>query len=420
MRKLLLLGAMLASACALSSCDLLNKDRDFTSSLGNGGRNQDVPYVDDIVSLEKVYSFKANSDLLSVASLTLSYVDKDGNVVKKKITGTDKVTQREKVQMKVGTKACKLTEEETSLASSVIVEPNQNSYNGQYIFEYEYQMYYVATRENGETIEIPAVNICPQCPAVDGADVSNELHAIGLGCTKDKNFDQTTGYVSNGDFWVSNNYGYLSNNYIISTDGMRQDDPTTQPSRRAGHDYVDLGLSVYWATTNVGAQKEEQYGGVYGWADASGYHTESNYKFYPCSRPSVKDISGTRMDIAYCQWGREWRMPTTVELGELFDRQNCKWEWTDSYRDSGIKGYVVTSLKKGYEGNYIFMPAGGKRQYEEYYQLQGMHGYYWSSELYNGDNQFAYIAYFTNRDNLYPKFHLERYNGAAVRPVTDK
>ena len=30
-----------------------------------------------------------------------------------------------------------------------------------------------------------------------------------------------------------------------------------------GHEAVDLGLSVKWATCNVGAESPEQYGGYY-------------------------------------------------------------------------------------------------------------------------------------------------------------
>lgn len=41
-----------------------------------------------------------------------------------------------------------------------------------------------------------------------------------------------------------------------------------------GHDYVDLGLSVKWATCNIGSSKPEDVGGFYGWGDPTGkkYH----------------------------------------------------------------------------------------------------------------------------------------------------
>ena len=32
-----------------------------------------------------------------------------------------------------------------------------------------------------------------------------------------------------------------------------------------GHEYVDLGLSVKWATCNVGASSPEEYGNYFAW-----------------------------------------------------------------------------------------------------------------------------------------------------------
>ncbi|MBQ0156683.1 MAG: hypothetical protein KBT22_08950, partial [Bacteroidales bacterium] len=34
-----------------------------------------------------------------------------------------------------------------------------------------------------------------------------------------------------------------------------------------GHDYVDLGLSVKWATCNIGASKPEEYGDYFAWGE---------------------------------------------------------------------------------------------------------------------------------------------------------
>lgn len=417
MKKLLV---CITVCICLTSCDFLRDVLDFTERLGDGGRTPDTPYVNDYVSMDKVYNFRVNNDLLKVANITFTILNAAGELESILVTGTSTISRREKVDLNPVTRACKLTPEETELAASVTCEPKDGIPAGQYVFEYELQMNYVVTRENGQVETIYVVNSQPQCPCVEAEDVPNELHAISLGCTKDMQFNQDNGYINNNTYWVTSNQGYINWEVRPTDDGLNQTDPATQPQRRAGREYVDLGLSVYWATCNVGARTESEYGGVYGWADGSGYHTEASYKFYPTSRPSVKNIAGTRMDIAHCQWGDGWKMPSTAELGELFNRDNCNWEWTDSYKSSGIKGYVVTSRKAGYEGNYIFLPAGGKRQYETYYQQLGQYGYYWSSELYDGDNQFAYIAYFTSKDNLYPKFHLERYNGAAVRPVYPK
>ena len=41
-----------------------------------------------------------------------------------------------------------------------------------------------------------------------------------------------------------------------------------------GHEYVDLGLSVKWATCNVGASKPEEYGDYFAWGE-----TEPKYYY---------------------------------------------------------------------------------------------------------------------------------------------
>lgn len=49
----------------------------------------------------------------------------------------------------------------------------------------------------------------------------------------------------------------------------------------AQHEYVDLGLSVKWATCNVGADKPEEYGDYYAWGELEPKesYTWENYRF---------------------------------------------------------------------------------------------------------------------------------------------
>jgi len=49
-----------------------------------------------------------------------------------------------------------------------------------------------------------------------------------------------------------------------------------------GHEYVDLGLSVKWATCNVGAQNPEDYGDYFGWGEVNpkDSYTWENYRYY--------------------------------------------------------------------------------------------------------------------------------------------
>ena len=93
----------------------------------------------------------------------------------------------------------------------------------------------------------------------------------------------------------------------------------TKSGTVGGHDYVDLGLSVKWATCNLDANNPWDYGDYYTWTSSKS------------------------------TWGSSWRMPTKEELEELL---TCKIEWT-IYHDTG--GYRIT----GSNGRSIFLPAAG-------------------------------------------------------------
>jgi uncharacterized protein YoxC len=86
-------------------------------------------------------------------------------------------------------------------------------------------------------------------------------------------------------------------------------------------DAVDLGLSVRWASYNVGANSSEDYGGYYAWGDS------------------------------------------------------CTWTWTTQKMEV-TQGMKVT----GTNGNSIFLPAAGNRNGTDMYHV-GSGGYYWSGTL---------------------------------------
>ncbi|MBO5720902.1 MAG: hypothetical protein J6R61_05195, partial [Bacteroidales bacterium] len=145
---------------------------------------------------------------------------------------------------------------------------------------------------------------------------------------------------------------------------------TTINTTHNGHEYVDLGLSVKWATCNVGATSPEGFGNEFRWGETSladAYHRYS-------SNPTTLPLSA---DAANANWGGKWRMPTEVEMQELIDE--CKWERTSQ---NGRSGYKATSKKNG---NSIFLPKAiwEKSGNVSYYAL-----YYWSSSLI--DSEYAY------------------------------
>ena len=85
-----------------------------------------------------------------------------------------------------------------------------------------------------------------------------------------------------------------------------------------GHDYVDLGLSVVWATCNIGAESPSDYGDYFAWGEAE---TKSSYT--ESNRATYNESSYTFLDAASAQWGSAWRMPTMEECKELI--YGCKY-----------------------------------------------------------------------------------------------
>ena len=171
-----------------------------------------------------------------------------------------------------------------------------------------------------------------------------------------------------------------------------------------GHEWVDLGLSVKWASCNVGARNMLDDGNYYAWGETS---TKSTYTRDNSETNCVEitDIAGTSRDVARREWGGTWRLPTKAEMQELVDK--CAWGWTEL---GG--GYMVT----GPNGNNIFLPAEGGYAGPSLMQA-GSGGLYWSSTPVDGATDCACMLIFT--DSSYDVYWCHRYFGLSVRPVTE-
>jgi len=200
-------------------------------------------------------------------------------------------------------------------------------------------------------------------------------------------------------------------------------------------EYVDLGLSVKWATCNVGACCPEDYGDYFAWGEVTpkSDYNWSTYKYCKgssstqtkyCDNSSYgydgftdsKTVLDPEDDAASVNWGGSWRMSTIDELNELKNTANCTWQWYSSGNTefNGIAGYKVTSKKIGYAGNYIFLPAAGFR-YDTYLYFVGSDVFYWSSSLYTSYPYDAYYLGFYSGSVYWDDYN--RYNGFSVRPV---
>ncbi len=215
------------------------------------------------------------------------------------------------------------------------------------------------------------------------------------------------------------------------------------------HACVDLGLSVKWATCNVGAENPEDAGLYFAWGETKGYTSDTSdghlfdWAHYKWMDHTINDWTGclkyTRTDgqtsavwysngtyvgthvdgkwiknldelepaddAATVNWGSTWRMPRANDWTEL--RTQCEWEW-----DSSRKGYVVTSKKNGAS---IFLPAAGYRSTDGSLILAGDAGFYWSNILGTSSSGNVYIVdFFSGKVTLR---YSDRNYGRSVRPV---
>ena len=176
---------------------------------------------------------------------------------------------------------------------------------------------------------------------------------------------------------------------------------------------VDLGLSVFWASCNLGkngfCSSPEEAGSYYAWGETS---TKSNYDWktykFRESGNTFMDVTFSKYntgstwgdvvdhikvlqrgenpgekvdDVARAKLGGTWRMPTVEEFQELIENCNCTWMTL-----GGKTGQKITSRIDGFTDQWIFLPAAGymdgKNLTSDYNNTPGKQGKYWSSSLY--------------------------------------
>ncbi len=174
-----------------------------------------------------------------------------------------------------------------------------------------------------------------------------------------------------------------------------------------GHEYVDLGLSVKWATCNVGASSPYESGNYFTWGETEirWKYDEENSKTYGKSMGSI--AGNSQYDVARANWGSTWRLPTASEIDELINK--CTWTWTSQ---GGHNGYKV----KGPNGNSIFLPAAGWRDGTSLVDA-GEDGYYWSATPREDDTGDAYGLGFYSGSRC--RYWSGRTAGRSVRPVSE-
>ena len=183
---------------------------------------------------------------------------------------------------------------------------------------------------------------------------------------------------------------------------------------------IDLGLSVKWASFNLGATSPEDYGYYFAWGETGPKEEYYSFTYEWCNAynkltkyvtDSEDGIVDNRTeleaadDAAKAHLGGDWQIPSIDDWKEL-NSTNCTWEWTT---EKGVNGYKVTS----YNGNSIFLPAAGYRSGANLIGA-GSNGYYWSRSL-DADDTYGWGLGFYS-DFWYTNSSF-RDNGQSVRAV---
>lgn len=207
-----------------------------------------------------------------------------------------------------------------------------------------------------------------------------------------------------------NAYTADTENFILPNVSLTVDNntvhynPSSPVPPTPSHDYVEIG-GVKWATMNVGASSETDYGNYYQYGKGSAQYAATS---------GDSDYSGTEnplaasADTAAQEWGDGWRMPTQAELQSLTANTNYTWE--TNFNGSGVNGGKFTD--KNDSSKYIFIPGAGY-YYDGSLNDVGNYGSVWSSTPVGGSKAY-HLGFYSGRKGV--DYVIYKY-GYSVRPV---
>lgn len=221
-----------------------------------------------------------------------------------------------------------------------------------------------------------------------------------------------------------------------------------------GHDFVDLGNGLKWATCNVGAEHPWDKGDYFAWGETEPYYEGLNPLYWKENKnegyywssysdnPSgdsthfikygyydygLKTLLEPEDDAATVNWGGTWRTPTYEEWKWM--ETHCTYTWTNSYEGTGVPGVIIKSTVAGYTDRTLFFPTAGciERIHIKIENKALLWSSSWCDDS-NGENQVrtsrmatmvAMSQFNENTDigamNPGPAY---RYRGASVRAVS--
>lgn len=212
-----------------------------------------------------------------------------------------------------------------------------------------------------------------------------------------------------------------------SADGKEVSCEVTVETQKAP-EAIDLGISINWASFNLGGNAPEDYGDYYAWGEVE-YKDDYSWATYKwCDGGSASNLTKYNTnpyygeivdyktvleqedDAAHSVLGSKWRTPTSAEWEEL--RTNCNWQVTTQH---GVAGYRVSSRTND---NSIFLPFAGFQSGTSL-QEASEYGRYWSSSIGTSYPYNALFMYFHTWGGRYTT-ESSRCSGYSIRAVMDK
>ena len=201
-----------------------------------------------------------------------------------------------------------------------------------------------------------------------------------------------------------------------------------------GRVYVDMGLSVKWATCNVGATTPFDSGDYFAWGETEPYYERpdghswkagkengycwSSYQLCDGTSSTMTKYNATDNkfilepgdDAATAKWGGSWRTPTREEWNELI--VFCDMKKKTKSDGFALDGVLITSPETG---NSIFIPFVYFFKNKEL-GIGDYRCYYWSSLL-KKNNPITAKSFGFSGNSYSENYDIERYFGLPVRPV---
>ena len=282
---------------------------------------------------------------------------------------------------------------------------------------------------------------------LDLTDVEYETVSYGFywGLSEDSLTNDVVGELASGVFFVElaglgkgTHYWYRS--YVV-LDGKKYFGEVVSFKTLGVYVFqepVDLGLSVKWASCNLGAEVPEGYGDYYAWGELEPYYScldplewkedkndgydWTSYRWFipePVqitkynTMPALGEVDDKleldpEDDVVQVLLGDGWRMPTSAECEELCNE--CTWTLD---KLNGVDGFRVSG-----NGNSIFLPFAGVFQLTECV-AEAEQGVIRSSSLDPDRSPAAYMLVFYTDSPGGEHFvdYDERAIGFSIRPV---